>query len=333
MKKKSGFVMLFLCILLTLAACNSSANKEVTGGGGDSTDFPKKPITFIVPWAAGGGSDLLARSLAESARDTLGTVVIQNREGANGTIATTELANKGGDDGYTIILGASGLFTAQPYLRDVNYSLEDFKGVLGLTYDPIVLAVNADSPWETLDDLLSESKSGKSIKYGHSGAGSFPHLAQANLYKEANIDAKDVPYEGANPALMALLGGHIDTIAGHPSELISQHEEGKIRILGVFSPERYHLIDDVPTMKEKGFDIDMSVWKYILVHKDTPDEIVAILEEKLMEATDVESFTKFMEMNNQESLFIPGDEVIEKLAKEAKENEAMIKEMNISINN
>jgi len=333
MKNKLFLLVTILVMSTLLFACSSTTQNSSDNGSeseGKKSDFPTKPITLVVPWAAGGGSDILARSLAEAAQPTLGNIVIQNREGANGTIATTEVASKKGD-GYTIVLNASGNFTAQPYLREINYTLEDFKGVMGLTYEPIVLAVSADSPWETIDDLLAEADKGTSINFGHSGSGSFPHLAQAELYKQAGIEASDVPYEGANPALMALLGGHIDSIAGHPSELINHEKDGKIRILGIFSPERYHLLEDVPTMKEKGLDIDMSVWKYLLAPSDTPDEIISVLEEGFKKATEAEEFQEFLSNNNQDPLFISGKEVTDRLAKEAEANKAVIEGLNITL--
>jgi len=239
--------------------------------------YPIKPIKFICPWAAGGSSDTTLRAFASIAKDYFGQpLVVVNRAGAGGTIATTEV--KGAKpDGYTIMLDAVGVFTTQPKTREVSYSLDDFQTVIGLSYEPIVLAVHSNSGYKSLDDLKSAKKN---IKYGSSGTGSLPHLAQAAFFKKAGIEATNIPYKGGAPAITALLGRHVDTVAAHPGELLPYVRSGDLLMLGVFSPERYNLIPDVPTFKEQGYDLDFSVWKFILTPKGVDPEIVKILHDK-----------------------------------------------------
>ncbi len=346
MKKSLFAVMAFVLMFsLVLAGCganqgeqtNTPNQQEGTTGEGQNTeapkeelDYPKKPITFVVPWAAGGGTDIMSRALADIISKDIGEpIIITNRDGANGTIATSEVAKEKGD-GYTIVAQASGVMTAQPTLRDVSYSIDDFKAIVGITYEPIILAVNADSPWNTLEDLLKEKDSGKVLKYGHSGSGSFPHLAQAEFFKQAGIEASDVPFKGGNPAMTALLGGHVDAVAGHPFDLVPQAEAGKIRLLGIFSPERFEDLPDLPTMKEQGFDIDMSVWKMVLVPAETPDEIVAFLEEKFINAIQSEEFQKFLNSNNLAQQLLTGEEVMAKIKSEFEINKQIIEELGLT---
>lgn len=337
--KKTFFMTIALIIALgtLLAACGTSpqtgsnpSNGGKSAGQNGDLNYPKKPITFVVPWAAGGGSDIMSRALADIVSKDIGQpIIISNRDGANGTIATAEVA-KSKADGYTIVLEASGVLTAQPTLRKVAYSIDDFKAIVGITYEPIILAVKADSPWKTLDDLLKEKDSGKILKYGHSGSGSFPHLAQAEFFKQAGIEASDVPFKGSNPATTALVGGHVDTIAGHPFDLIPQVEAGTIRMLGIFSPERFEELPDVPTMKEQGFDIDMSVWKMIMVPSDTPDEIVAFLEQKFTDAIRSEQFQSFLKSNNLAMQLLTGEEVMAKIKSEFETNKEIIERLGIT---
>lgn len=327
---------LILIFGVVLTGCTGGNNKNSASGTASAPeknekklDYPKKPIELIVGWAAGGGTDALARSLANIIGNSLGQpIVVVNREGANGAIATKEVAAVKGD-GHKIIIDASGVLNLAPNLNDVGYKIDDFKGIAGLTYEPVILAVNANSPYKTLGDILKEKGNGKTIKYGHSGANSFPHLSQAVFYKKAGIDAKDVPFKGGAPAITALLGGHVDTIAGHPFDLVPQAQAGKIRLLGIFSPERFKDIPDLPTMKEQGYDIDMSVWKQILVQKDTPDEIVKVLEAKFAEAVKTPKFQEFLKANNLAPQILTGKEVIEKLKKESEFNKTVIEQLDL----
>lgn len=280
------------------------------------SDYPNKPIQFIVPSSAGGGSDLTARALAAAVKPFLDEpLVVVNKGEAGGTIATADVA-RAKPDGYTILLGAIGPFTTQPHLNKVNYTTDDFRGIMGLTFEPLFIAVHADSPWKTLDDLLKEKDSGKTIKYGSSGAGSVPDLAQAAFFKKAGIKASSVPFKGANPAVTALIGGNVDTVTAHPGELLPHVEAGKLRLLGVYSPERFKLLPDVPTLKEKGQDIDISGWKFIVVPKDTPDEVADILTKAFTEAVNSQEYQEFLKNNTSTPLPISGNDVISRLKKE-----------------
>src|SRR5690625_3723891 len=266
MSKKLNLV-LFVIIIALLGCSSDSSNSEK--GSDVESDFPSKTIEVVVPWSAGGSSDLTARALAEARNEVVDqNVVVTNREGAGGTIATTEIETNQ-PDAHTILFNGVGVFTTQPHLTEVQYSIDDFKAISGLTYEPIVLVVNSDSKWETLDDLIEDTES--RITYAHSGAGGLPDLAQAAFFNQTGITAESVAYEGQNPAITALLGGHVDTVAGHPGSIMQHVEAGDLRILGIFSPDRFDQLPEVPTFEEKGFPIDMSVWKFLLVSKETPD--------------------------------------------------------------
>ncbi|MFZ4454003.1 tripartite tricarboxylate transporter substrate binding protein [Salibacterium aidingense] len=346
--KKNNFIgfIVMLSLLFILAACGSDSNDNASGSNdsdendagseedseqeSEEVDYPTKPIEIVVPWAAGGSSDQTARALAEAISANIDQdVTVTNREGAGGTIATAEVAQTQ-PDAHTILLDAVGVFTTQPHLKDVQYSIDDFQAITGLTYEPIVLAVNGDSEWDTLDDLIAEKDEGTQISYGHSGAGGLPDLAQAGFFDQAGIEAESIAYEGQNPAVSALLGGHVDTIAAHPGSIMQHVESGDIKILGIFSPERFDELPDVPTFEEKGYPIDMSVWKFLLVSQETPDDVKNKLTEIVEEAMGSDQYQQFLEDANLTPMDLDGDEVVERLQENNEQHGEIIENMGLS---
>jgi tripartite-type tricarboxylate transporter receptor subunit TctC len=259
--------------------------------------YPTRNIEFIVASAAGGGSDLLARALAKE-MNLSHPVVVVNRTGAGGTIGTTEAKNAK-PDGHTILLGMVGPFETQPHLLDVQYTLDDFRYIAALTYEPIFLAVKADAPWNSVQDLKNAFArgGGKTLKFGSSSPGSVPHLAQEVLYKALNISADHVPFNGANPAVVALLGGHIQALSAHLGEINNHVISGELKILGIYSSERFELAPNVPTIKEQGYDVNISAVKFVAVSSAVPDEIVNIIRKTVIEAKNSPAFLKFLKLN------------------------------------
>ena len=291
--KKTFLFLLMMALVLSIGLTGCGEEGEPAPAEGEIA-YPEKPITFIVPWSAGGSSDQMARALSSIAEKHLGQpLIVVNRDGAGGTIATTEV--KGAPaNGYTIMLNAVGVFTAQPFMREVDYSLDDFEAIIGLSYEPIAVVVPADSDIYTADDLKAKGK----VKYASSGTGGLPHLAQAGLYGASELEADHIPEKGGAGAITALLGGHVDVIAAHPGELIPHVENGTFRFVGIFSPERFHLIPDVPTFKEMGYDLDFSVWKFILIPDGTPEEVQEVLKEKFRDMMQDPEIIKFAENTN-----------------------------------
>lgn len=283
-----------------------------------AADFPTKPVTIIVPYAAGGSSDLMTRALASVAPKYLGqSVVVVNRPGANGTIGAAEVA-RARPDGYTVLQIASGAFTTVPLTRPVQYSIDSFRGVIGLSYEPIILTVNAKSPWKTTQDLVDDAKkTGKVIKYGISGAGGITHLAPAALFDAAGVKAEAVPFEGGGPAITALVGGHVDAATSHPTECMPQVEAGNLRALGIFSPERFAGAPDIPTFKEQGFDLpEFSVWKMLLVPAKTPDDAVEKLHTAFKQSLGDSEFIEAMDRMKLTIQYRAPDEVIQRLGEQ-----------------
>lgn len=315
--KTSNIIALIFSFAAALVMVGCGQNGSSSGNGNESGSaggYPERPVELIVPFAAGGPTDTLARALASAAKSTLDqNVVVVNRDGAGGAIAAAQVANAQ-PDGYTVFVPVRATMVAQPVIADVQYSIDDFRGVTGLTAQPYVLTVKADSPWQTLDDLANADKK---IKYGIPAVGGFPDIAQAAFYKKAGVQADSVPFKGNAPALQALLGGQVDSIAAEPSVVVSQIESGEVRPLAVTAPERLNDIDalsDVPTFEEKGYEGGtwVQTWS-LLVPSETPDERVQVLQKGMREAVKSQEFQDFAKNNYLNLQLTPGNELMQNM--------------------
>lgn len=321
--KRNRLMVATLVVALIVALLSGCAEPKPTSTNGKDTSkpqvkFPEHEVTMVVPWAAGGSADTLARLVSKYAEKYLGKpIVVTNRDGAGGTIATTEVA-KAKPDGYTLIFEAVGIYTTQPHVKNVNYKLSDFDGIIGLSRAPILVAARADAPWKNMKELIDDYKSsGKELKYGHPGAGGLPHLAQLDLYRKAGIKAAAVPFNGGAQLLPALLGGNVDVIFGHPSELLPHVKAGKVRLLGVFSGARQSEVPDVPTMKEQvGYETVWEVYQFLMAPKGLPAEVKAKLEDAFKKTMDDPEFKKAMETAQITPLYLSGDELVKRLEKD-----------------
>jgi putative tricarboxylic transport membrane protein len=320
--KTSGALALALSLILFLFGCASDSSK-----GGSADSYPDRQVQLIVPFAAGGPTDSLARALAEAVESPLGQpMVVVNRPGAGGATAATEVANAQAD-GYTVFMPTRATMSAQPALRTVEYSIDDFRGITGLVEQPYVLVVGADSPWQTLDDLAN---SNERVVYGHPAVGGFPHIAQAAFFGQAGVQAEAVPFEGNEPALQALLGGQIQALAVEPSEAIPQIDAGEIIPLAVTSPERLDILPDVPSFEEAGYDQATFVQSWsLLVASGTPDENVEVLQNAVSEAVESPEYQNFIEDNYMAPNLISGEEVIENMKSEQERIAQLYEELDI----
>ncbi len=259
-----------------------------------AASYPIKPITLLIPWPAGGITDMIGRTFAKVLPDILGqTIVVVNRPGGAGTIATSECI-RARPDGYTTCITAAGPLTTQPHLSDLPYSTDDYIPVIHLGNNPIVLGVRADAPWSDVRALLNHVREnpGK-VRVGHHGAGSFGHLGLIRLQQDAKITLTPVPFAGAAPAVTALLGGHVEAIAVHPGEVWAQAEAGKARVLAVFQTKRNSRYPDAPTFKEIGHDIQAGVFNVVLLPKGTPPEIVRTVHDAFKKGLESQAYQDF----------------------------------------
>ena len=262
MKRSLGF-LLGACLIAALA---SPARAE--------------PIKIVVPFAAGGPVDQLARVLANGLGPKLGEdVIVDDRGGAGGAIAC-EFVARANPDGKTVLLASLGAFVIGPILKPPsNYDpVKSFEPIMLVGSVPSLIVVNPKSGIATLADLIAKAKQ-RQLSYGSAGPGTTMNIALEMLNKAAGVKITHVPYRGAAPAITDLLGGHIDTLNADLPVLLPLVKAGKVKALAVFSPERTPLLPDLPTTMESGFaDMIMENWYGLLVPAGTPKDLRDRLE-------------------------------------------------------
>lgn len=249
--------------------------------------FPSKPVHILVPYAAGGAVDVLARTLGAALAKNWGQQpVIENRPGAGGIIASQALT-QATPDGYTLILVASGHPLNQFIYPSVPYdTFKDFTAITEVASSPLAIVVQKDSPYKTLQDLLAAAKKDpEKLSYGMSGNGTSAHLAGELLNHMAGVKIVSIPYKGGAPALTAVIAGEIPLSINPLAEAIGQLDGGPVRALAVTSAQRAKALPAVPTVAESGVPgYDVSVWWGFLGPAKMPPEIVAKLETDLKTA-------------------------------------------------
>jgi tripartite-type tricarboxylate transporter receptor subunit TctC len=217
--------------------------------------FPSKTIQLIIPWAPGGGADAMGRLFAEKSDEFLGQkMVVENKPGGGAVIGTNIIA-KAKADGYTLGLTGGTLTIHKAIGTDMPYDpMKDLTFISRIVTTPNVILVRADSPWNTLEKLIEYGKKnpGK-LNYGTSGIGSSLHLGGELLQFAAGMKMNHVPYKGAAPAVMALLGGHIDLMFSNTVDSLAQIKAGKLIPLAITTPERSPFLPEIPSVVEKGY--------------------------------------------------------------------------------
>jgi tripartite-type tricarboxylate transporter receptor subunit TctC len=239
---------------------------------------------MIVPFPPGGVADTVARPMAEAmSRDLKQSVVIENKAGAGGAIGMAHAA-KAKPDGYTVLMALSS-YTVLPEAdkvlgRTPQYQLADLKPVARVTADPTVLAVRAESPWKTYAEFIAAARAapGK-ITFGSSGNYGTMHMPMAMLALSQGVQMTHVPYTGAGPAIVGLLGGQVDALSTGPASIVQHVKAGKVRVLAHWGEGRLASLPDVPSLKELGVPVEYAQWSGIFVPAGTPEPVVARLRE------------------------------------------------------
>ena len=259
------------------------------------SDYPSKPVTMIVPFPPGGVADITARPLAEAmGRMLKQPIVVENKAGAGGGVGMSYVA-KSKADGYIVLLALSSISIipeADKILgRDPMFTLNQLVPIARFTADPTVLAVRADSPWKSAKDMVEAAKKAPgAVPYGSSGNYGTMHVPMEMLAASANVKMLHVPYTGAGPAVVALLGGSVDALSTGPSSVMGQVKAGKVRVLASWGDARLAALPDVPTLKELGYDAQFSQWTGLFVPAGTPPDVIAKLREAAKAAVNDETF-------------------------------------------
>ncbi len=245
---------------------------------------PTKTVTVVVPFAAGGNTDVMARMASgRLAADFKQAFVVENRVGAGGALAAAFVA-QAAPDGYTLLFGAAPQIAVIPRVQKVNYDpAKDLVPVSVFGTGPFILAINAAIPAKTMQEFVAYAK-GRKLNFGSGGVGTIGHLSGALFVARAGLDAVHIPFKGGGPSMTALLGGQIDMYFGNASEIIPHAESGKVRILGVATDKRMQQLPDVTTISELFPNFALNSWNGFLAPGKTPQAIVDKLAKHVIAA-------------------------------------------------
>jgi tripartite-type tricarboxylate transporter receptor subunit TctC len=288
MTKLAGFVVCFLVLIVSQAR---------------GQEYPNKVITMVVPFAAGGPTDTVARLLGVPMTNTLKQqIIVENVGGAGGTIAANRVA-KAPPDGYTILIHHIGMATAPALYRKLPYNpMTDFEPIGLINEVPMTLVAKKDFPAKDLKELIAYVKANKDkVNYANAGLGAASHLCGMLFMTAIQTEVTTVPYSGTGPAMNDLLGGQVDFMCDQTTNTTSQIKAGKIKVYGVTTEKRVPSLPDVPTMDEaglKGFEV--AVWHALYAPKGTPKPVLDKLTEALQEAlTDATVKQRFADLGTE----------------------------------
>jgi tripartite-type tricarboxylate transporter receptor subunit TctC len=271
-----------------LAACSSEGGTSAEGGE-SSSSFPEGDINFIVQAAAGGGSDLSSRALSAELEGILGTsIVVENRPGASGSTAMQYVAGQEAD-GYTIGFAPVEVAMLEHLGFDVLPENYDFLGQV--MFSPGVIAVPADSPYDSLDDLVEASQD-TPITVANAGAGSIWEAATLGLAEEADAQLTPVPFDGGAPAVAAALGNQVDAVVAGAGETVQASTDGTLKVLALFNDEEHPMLEGVPTAESEGYDLQFGGWGGIYAPAGLPDDVKKTLTDAIAEAAESDGFTE-----------------------------------------
>jgi len=249
-----------------------------------SVAYPERAITIVVPYSPGGGVDIVTRIVTKKMAEELGqSFVVENKPGAGTNIGMDYVA-RSNPDGYTLYTASNTITTSKALYSKLSFDpTTDFTAVGKIGQAPIVLVVNADSPFKTLQDLVDHGRQNPdALNFGTAGVGSSGHLASELLVRSAGMKAVHVPYKGGSPAITDLLGGRLSFMSINPLEVISHIQSGKLRPLAVLNAAGTPLLPDLKTAQDQGVkDLDATVWWGIVAPTGTPAPIVAKLNTAL----------------------------------------------------
>jgi tripartite-type tricarboxylate transporter receptor subunit TctC len=253
--------------------------------------WPDRPVTLIVPYAAGGITDVLARTTAEYLQTKLKqTFIVQNETGAGGIIGAANVA-RAKADGLTLLFAPIALLTLSPLTTKVNYETSDFAPITIVASSPFVVTVSKEFPTNTIAEFIAEvKKKPGGYTYASAGAGSTTHVSSLLFLKSAGLDMVHVPYRGVGPAFTDLIAGHVQMLSASPVELKPFIGSDKVKPLGVSSKQRSRYLPDVPTISETLPTPTVATYNGLLAPKGTPREIIDLLSSEMVAAAKTPEF-------------------------------------------
>src|SRR6201990_2036669 len=266
---------LISALLVALAATSATAAEE-------ATKYPTRAIHIIVGFAAGGGNDVIARIYAQKLSEDLGQPVIVEKQPGSGAIVATEYVRKAAADGYTLLIGATGMAINQSLYSKLPYdSVRDFVAISELASFPLILVVNSSSPIKSVAELVTYAKA-NADKMNYATSSATFQLVTELFKQKTGATMQAIPYKSANEMVLAVVSGQVAATIADAGPVSPQVKAGTVRALAVTSKDRLSDFPDVPTMKESGADVDAIIWTGIFTPKGTPREIVKKLEAEFM---------------------------------------------------
>lgn len=323
MKRTRGVLAVMAVLLVGLVSAAGPARAQEA--------YPARPITLVVGFAPGGGADVFTRALAEAAKTTVPRpIAIENRAGAGGTNAAAHVQGRPAD-GYTILFGHAGSTILTPVISgNLNLRWSGFEPVARVQGEEEFLFLRPGSPWKTIDEVVPFAKQnpGK-FRVGGSAVGGIDSFVILLLKKAAGIDLTYVPFEGGGPATLSFLGGNVDMLVGNVSDSLANLEAKRMFPVAVASEKRSPIAPDVPTLREKGWDVVLAQWRGILAPKGTPADRIRLLADGFQKALGTDSWKSFRDRSKSVDLFLGPDEFRAFLAAEEARFTAIIDELGL----
>src|SRR6476469_8483242 len=257
--------------------------------------YPDRPITIVAPFPPGGVADLTARPVAAALEKVLkNPVVVVNKTGAAGAVGMSFVANSK-PDGYNLLMALSSISIIPEadklFDRKPAYTMDQLIPIALISADPTIFVVNASRPWKTVKEFVDDAKKRPGeISYSSSGVYGTLHMAMEMFTHNAGVQLKHVPYSGGGPALTALLGGHVDTLASGPAVVLPHIKAGKLRPLAGWGAKRIASLPDVPTFKELGYDIEFYIWAGLFAPRGTSPAVMKTIREAVKQAVNSVEF-------------------------------------------
>ncbi|MFC3339955.1 Bug family tripartite tricarboxylate transporter substrate binding protein [Paracandidimonas soli] len=300
----------------------------------DAASYPSKPVTVIVPFSPGGGTDISARLLATHLGQLTGqTFVVDNRPGAAGQIAADAVA-RAPADGYTLLFGNSGLLSINPLLYKLqNDPAEAFEPVSTFSDLPFILVTSPKLQVDTLQDLidLAKKEPGKHT-FASSGTGGGPHLSGEIFQEASGTELLHVPYKGGGPAMTDLVAGHVDMLIASVLESVSFINAGQLKALAVTGSSRSSSLPNVPTLKEQGVDAEVGSWTAVLAPKGTPQPVVERLGDLIRQVTEIPEVKETLTAQGAGAMPSTPQGLADMMARDREKFGQVIKKRNLQVN-
>ncbi|KHQ49769.1 Tricarboxylate transport protein TctC [Mameliella alba] len=299
----------------------SSLALVALAGSATAEGYPERVVRMVVPFAAGGGTDVLGRAFAKELTEAFGqNVIVENIGGAAGFIGTQDVVRSDAD-GYTLLFAPTAPYTmAEHATPPATYDpAEDLIPVARIAAQPILFSVRSDSGFDTLADFLAVAKDDPGyLSFSSSGAGGEMHLTGEKLKQASGVDLLHVGYRGGGPAILALVSGEVDMMPVVTGSIMAYILDGSVKALATTAPERLEKLPDVPTMTELGYpEVDHIPSWGVFVPAGTPDEVVAVLQEVSEKTATSVAFVEYLDTLSISPAYLPGADFLEVLKVQA----------------